>query len=131
MHAPEEELQTVEDIGPVVSANIAAWFHRAENREFIHRLRQGGIHWENLPPRPRQQPLSGKTFVLTGTLNSLSRDEAKEKLKALGAKVAGSVSKKTDYVVMGADPGSKADKARELGIKILDVDALLTLLKTS
>ena len=131
MQATEEELQGVEDVGPVVSANIAAWFHRAENREFVHRLRQAGIRWENLPPRPRQLPLSGKTFVLTGTLNSLSRDQAKEKLKLLGAKVAGSVSKKTDYVVMGADPGGKADKARELGVKILDEDALLALLKST
>ncbi len=130
MHATEEELQAVEDIGPVVSTNIAAWFHRAENKDYVRRLRQAGIHWEDLPPRPRQQPLSGKTFVLTGTLNSLTRDEATDKLKALGARVSGSVSKKTDYVVMGADPGSKADKARELGVEILDEDALLALLKT-
>jgi DNA ligase (NAD+) len=92
-------------------------------------LRACGVHWEEGPPAVQApKPLAGKTVVLTGTLPTLSRDEAKELLEAAGAKVAGSVSKKTDYVVAGAEAGSKLDKARELGVPVLDEQGLKELL---
>jgi DNA ligase (NAD+) len=95
----------------------------------IEQLRACGVHWEEgAPSRPAQLPLAGKTVVLTGTLPTLSREEAKDLLEAAGAKVAGSVSKKTDYVVAGAEAGSKLDKARELGVAVLDEDGLRELL---
>ena len=95
----------------------------------MKKLIKAGIHWpEEKAPSPQSQKLSGKTFVLTGTLPNMSRDDAKEKLLRLGAKVSGSVSKKTDYVVVGADPGSKATKAEELGIPMIDEEQLLRLL---
>jgi DNA ligase (NAD+) len=134
MQASEDELQAVGDVGPVIARNVFAFFGNPRQHAIVEKLinpKIAGLYWDDLPPRPRQQPLSGKTFVLTGTLNTLNRDEAKEKLKALGAKVVGSVSKKTDYVVAGADPGSKATKARELGLAILDEAALLALLNAS
>ena len=92
--------------------------------------KQTGIHWKEMevPPK-KEQKLAGKTFVLTGTLAHMTRDEAKDKLQALGAKVTGSVSRKTDYVVVGADPGSKADKAEQLGIEMLDEEAFQKLIK--
>jgi DNA ligase (NAD+) len=96
----------------------------------IAQLRAAGVHWEEHEGMPAETlPLSGKTFVLTGALSSMSRDVAKEKLEALGAKVAGSVSKKTDYVVAGAEAGSKLVKASELGVAILDEQQFLQLLK--
>ncbi len=126
--ATEEQLQEVEGIGPNVAHEIASFFHQPHNREVIDQLRAAGVHWEKLVVNRQAQPLAGKTFVLTGTLASLTRDEAKEKLTALGARVAGSVSRKTDYVVVGEDPGSKADKARELGVVLLEEPDFLRLL---
>jgi DNA ligase (NAD+) len=119
MDADVETLQEVSGIGPNVAAEIHGFFHQKHNREVIRALRQAGVEPQSLVVSRTAQPLAGKTFVLTGTLASMTRDEAKEKLITLGAKVAGSVSKKTDYVVMGEEPGSKADKARELGVTIL------------
>jgi DNA ligase (NAD+) len=127
-----ESLQQVHDVGPVVAQSIADFLAEAHNREVIEQLRACGVHWAEHEPLPAAAlPLSGKTFVLTGTLVALSREQAKEKLETLGAKVSGSVSKKTDYVVAGTEAGSKLDKARELGVAVLDEQQLLDLLEKS
>lgn len=128
MNASEDEIQRVPDVGPVVAAHIVAFFAAAEHREAIRRLREAGVAWEPFGERPTGLPLAGQTFVLTGTLTGLSREQASEALTALGAKVAGSVSKKTRYVVAGAEAGSKLDKARALGVEVLDEDAFRRLL---
>ena len=130
MHADAETLQDVPDVGPVVAAHIEAFFRQRHNREVIAKLRAAGLRWPTIKPDHRtRKPLQGKTFVLTGTLETMTREEAKEKLQALGAKVSGSVSSKTDYVVAGAEPGSKLDKANELGVTVLDEQALLKFIK--
>ncbi len=115
--ADEERLQQVPDVGPVVAANIRAFFHERHNVEVIEKLQAAGIHWPlaNRPSKGRQ-PLSGMTFVITGTLSSMTRDEAKARLQALGAKVAGSVSKKTSVLVVGENPGSKQSDAESHGV---------------
>jgi len=124
-------LQRVRDVGPVVAQSMVDFFAEAHNREVIKQLREAGVYWAEHQPEPATVlPFSGKTFVLTGTLAAMSRDEAKEKLEALGAKVSGSVSKKTDYVAAGAEAGSKLDKARELGITVLDEQQFLAMLKS-
>jgi DNA ligase (NAD+) len=126
--ADAESLQRVPDVGPVVAASIAAFFAEAHNREVIDGLRRAGVSWPDEMPADRgAQPLAGRTLVLTGTLPGLTRDAAKALIEAAGGKVAGSVSKKTDYVVAGAEAGSKLDKARELGVTILDEAGLLEL----
>ncbi|HKX95850.1 MAG TPA: NAD-dependent DNA ligase LigA [Methylibium sp.] len=130
MDAPIEQLLEVNDVGPVVAQSIRTFFEQPHNREVVEQLRAAGIAWEehdgqgDLSPKP----LAGKTVVLTGTLPTLSREAAKEMLEAAGAKVAGSVSKKTDYVVAGAEAGSKLAKAQELGVAVLDEDGLRALL---
>lgn len=133
MAADSERLQQIPDIGPVVAQSIADFFAEAHNREVIEQLRACGVHWDEHEGKSlltaTTAPLSGKTFVLTGTLPAMSREEAKEKIEALGGKVSGSVSKKTDYVVVGADPGSKYDKAVSTGVTILDQAGLEALLK--
>ena len=127
--ADEMRLQQVPDVGPVVAQSITAFFAEPHNRKVIAQLRASGVSWaEHEGERIEVLPLSGKTFVLTGAL-SMNRDEAKEKLEALGAKVSGSVSKKTDYVVAGAEAGSKLTKARELNITVLDEQQFTQLLK--
>jgi DNA ligase (NAD+) len=129
MAAGEERLQQVPDVGPVVAQSISAFFAEPHNREVIARMLDAGVHPAREASLPRAaQPLAGKTLVLTGTLPSLSREEATARIVAAGGKVAGSVSKKTSYVVAGADPGSKYDKAVALGIPVLDQDGLLELL---
>jgi len=121
LEASEEELRGVPDVGPVVASRISAFFAEPHNREAIGALRAAGVHWkESAPQRGAEGPLAGQTAVLTGSLTSLTREEAKEKLEALGVKVAGSVSKKTSFVVAGEAAGSKLDKANELGIEIWD-----------
>lgn len=127
--ADEEALQAVAGIGPVVAQQIAAFFHEHHNREVIEKLQAAGVHWPKPSRRVRASPLAGKTFVLTGTLATMTRDEAKARLQALGAKVTGSVSAKTDYVVAGEAPGSKLDKAHALNVPVLDEGQLLKLLK--
>lgn len=130
MHATPEQLLAVPDVGPVVAQSIVDFFGEPHNREVVQQLRMLGVHWEEHDGESTKTlPLSGKTFVLTGTLASMSRDEAKSRLEALGAKVAGSVSKKTDYVVAGEEAGSKLDKARELNVPVWDEQQLLGLLK--
>jgi DNA ligase (NAD+) len=125
-----EDLQQVADVGPVVAQSIVDFFAEEHNREVIDQLRACGVAWEEGEGRQLAAggAASGKTFVLTGTLPNLSREQAKEKIEAAGGKVSGSVSKKTDYVVAGAEPGSKYDKALELGVSVLDETGLLNLL---
>jgi len=124
-------LQQVPDVGPVVAASIARFCAEPHNVEVIRQLRAAGVTWpEGEPDLPVLSNFAGKTFVLTGTLPSLAREQAKEMIEALGGKVAGSVSKKTDYVVAGADAGSKLDKAQQLGITILDQSQLMELLNS-
>ncbi len=128
--ADEARLQEVRDIGPVVAGHVAAFFREPHNREIIKRLRDNGVRWPTGRPRERAaQPLAGQSFVLTGALESMTRDDAKTRLQALGARVTGSVSAKTSCVVAGADPGSKLAKARELGIEVIDEAGLLALLE--
>jgi DNA ligase (NAD+) len=129
MDASVEQLLEVPDVGPIVADSIHTFFQQPHNREVVEQLRACGVTWEEGEPAFRTpKPLAGKTIVLTGTLPTLSRDEAKDMLEAAGAKVAGSVSKKTDYVVAGAEAGSKLDKARELGVAVLDEDGMKALL---
>jgi DNA ligase (NAD+) len=128
--APEEQLMGLPDVGPVVAGHIAAFFAEPHNREVLAALRENGVHWKEGAPRSDDAgPLAGQTFVLTGTLGTLGRDEAKARLEALGAKVSGSVSKKTTAVFAGEKAGSKLDAARELGVEVFDEDALLALLQ--
>ena len=133
MTADEERLRQVPDIGPVVAQSIIIFFSEMHNREVIEKLRATGVHWQEGVGTKRTKTIEGrvsdKTFVLTGALPSLSREEVKERIELAGGKVTGSVSKKTDYVIAGDDPGSKYDKAIELGITILDEAQLLQLLQ--
>ncbi|MEO6137685.1 MAG: NAD-dependent DNA ligase LigA [Luteimonas sp.] len=129
MVADEAALVAVPDLGPIMAAHIAHFFAEPHNREAIAALRAAGVHWkEGVPQRASDGPLAGKSVVLTGGLESMSRDEAGVKLEALGAKVSGSVSKKTSFVVAGVAAGSKLAKAQELGIEIWDEAALLAFL---
>lgn len=126
--ASEETLQSVPDVGPVVARHVWHFFNEQHNRQIIERLRAAGIHWADHQVNEQNQSLAGLTFVITGTLVGMTRDEAKAALQARGAKVAGSVSAKTSYLVAGDAPGSKAEKAQQLGIKVLDEKGLMTLL---
>lgn len=129
MAASEDALLQVADVGPVVAHSIHTFFDQPHNREVVQALRDAGVTWpEGDALAPTEMPLAGITVVLTGTLQSMGRDEAKEKLEALGAKVAGSVSKKTHYVVAGVEAGSKLDKAQVLGVPVLDDEGLAVLL---
>jgi len=129
MDADLKELEAVPEVGPVVARSIRQFFDEPHNRDVIATLRAAGLTWPEGKGRPARAAEVAKTFVLTGTLPNLTRDEARELVEAKGHKVSGSVSKKTDYVVAGADPGSKLDKARELNIKVLDEEAFLELIK--
>src|SRR5581483_6967370 len=128
--ASEEELQRSEGIGPEVAGSVHLFFKQPANRDTIERLRAAGVDM-TAPKRPRAAggPLAGKTFVLTGTLAGLTREQAAELIANAGGKVTGSVSKKTDYVIAGDDPGSKYAKARQLGIEIIDESGLRALLR--
>jgi DNA ligase (NAD+) len=129
MDASIDQLLAVPDVGPVVAHSIRTFFDQPHNREVVEQLRQCGVHWPEAAPAERPpQRLAGMTVVLTGTLPTLSRDAAKDMLEAAGAKVAGSVSKKTHYVVAGADAGSKLAKAEALGVPVLDEVGMLALL---
>lgn len=129
MQANLDELRTVNDVGPVVTESITSFFGETHNQIVINELLAAGIHWpETEGKQAATGDFSGKTFVLTGTLPNLSRDDAKEIIENAGGKVSGSVSKKTDFVVAGSDAGSKLDKAQELGLVILDEAALMALL---
>jgi DNA ligase (NAD+) len=130
MDATVEQLLEVPDVGPIVAESVHTFFAQPHNREVVEQLRACGVTWEEGEPVARApKPLTGKTVVLTGTLPTLTRDEAKDLLEAAGAKVAGSVSKKTDYVIAGTEAGSKLDKARELGVPVLDEEGLQRLVR--
>ena len=129
MQASREKLVALPNVGPNMAEDIYAFFREKHNREVIRRLRKAGVQPQVPARRRKTSTIAGRTFVLTGTLESMSREEAKAKLQALGAKVVGSVSKKTDYVVIGADPGSKATKAAQLGITTLNEAQFLALTK--
>lgn len=128
MKATEEDLQSITDIGPVVAANILGFFQESHNVELIKKLIKLGIHWPELSRTSKNHLLSGKTIVITGTMLNMTREAAQQRLHELGAKTSNSVSSKTDYVVVGENPGSKYTKAKELGIKILDEAAFLKLI---
>ena len=126
--ATQEALEDVADVGPIVAKHIVTFFSQTHNQEVINNLLTAGVHWSDVEVKA-EQPLRGKIFVITGTLKGMKREEVKQRLLALGAKVSGSVSKKTDYVIVGSDPGSKAEKARKLEVEILDEAGFLSLLK--
>ena len=130
MNASPEELQKVPNVGPVVAQHISSFFHQSHNRDVIQQLvKETAIHWAK-PEMVIQSgtPFVGKTFVLTGTLTKMTRTEAKERIQSLGGKVAAVVSSKTDYVVYGKNPGSKFNKAQNLGIQTIDEDGFSDLL---
>ncbi len=126
--ATEEELIAISSVGPRIAESIISFFRQPQNQQIIERLRQAGVRMETEITEPKAASLAGQTFVLTGKLESLTRGEAEVKIKELGGSASSSISKKTSYVVAGSDPGSKIDKARELGIKILNEQELLSLL---
>ncbi|MBW2542840.1 MAG: NAD-dependent DNA ligase LigA, partial [Deltaproteobacteria bacterium] len=127
--ASRDELEAVEGVGPTIAESLTAFAADARNRAEIAQMRKLGVHWPVAERAPADgDALAGKTFVVTGTLANMTRDEAKRRIRAQGGKVTGSVSKKTDYVVVGADPGSKATKAQELEIEILDEAGLMQML---
>jgi len=131
MAAGEGEVERVQDVGPVVAAEVVAFFASHDHRKVIAELRELGVRWPDTERQSSQtQPLAGVTFVITGTLESMSREEAQDALIALGARVSGSVSKKTRFLVAGAEAGSKLRKAEELGVRILNEKELLSLLET-
>lgn len=128
--ATREELETVAEIGPVMAESTAVWFSDKENQHFLVKLFKNGVEITKTQnhENTKSKKFFGKTFVLTGGLTSMTRDEAKEKIRALGGDVSESVSKKTSYVVVGTDAGSKAEKAKKLGVAILDEQQFITLL---
>jgi len=127
MKAGEEELQQVNEVGPRIAKSIAEFFANPKNRDLVEQLRKAGVAFSG-KKKERGTKLAGKTFVLTGTLVRHTRDEAKNRIESAGGRVSGSVSKKTDYVVAGADAGSKLDKAKELGVSVIDEDEMESLL---
>ncbi|SKA48325.1 Helix-hairpin-helix motif-containing protein [Enterovibrio nigricans DSM 22720] len=129
--ATEEQLIEVQDVGVIVAKHVASFFSEAHNVEVIDALLACGIHWAAIEQKDENepQPLAGKTVVLTGTLSQMPRNDAKAALQALGAKVTGSVSAKTDLLIAGEAAGSKLAKAQELGIDILDEEGMIALLK--
>jgi len=124
----EDELQKAEEVGPKVSRSIFQFFQEKHNHALIEKLREAGFSFTHAVKKREGGPLAGKTLVLTGTLPNLAREEAKLRIEAAGGKVAGSVSKKTNYVVAGEEAGSKLDKARELGVEVLDEARLLAMI---
>jgi DNA ligase (NAD+) len=128
--ASEDQLSETEDVGEVIAQSLTQWFGNPQNRELLERLRSAGLNFQSDSYMAKAAPghLAGKTFVLTGTLPTLKRDEAAAKIEAAGGKVSSSVSKKTDYVVAGEEAGSKLEKAQQLGIRILNEAELLALL---
>ena len=132
MKASVDELQTIQGVGPQIADSVRRFLDDKHNSKIVEKLRKAGLRFEEkLEPAARQSPFSGKTIVLTGSLSTLSRDEAKEKIVELGGRVASSVSSKTDFVVVGADAGSKLDKAKKLGVRMIDEDDFSKLVSSS
>jgi DNA ligase (NAD+) len=132
INASVDELQTIQGVGPQIADSVRRFLEDKHNSKIVEKLRKAGLRFEEkLQPAGRQSPFSGKTIVLTGTLSTLSRDEAKEKIVELGGRVASSVSSKTDFVVVGADAGSKLDKAKKLGVRMIDEDDFSKLVSSS
>jgi DNA ligase (NAD+) len=129
VEATEEDLQKADEVGPKVAESISEFFREPHNRELVQRLRDAGLTFEYQQKKKTGGPLAGMTFVLTGTLPNLSRDDAKALIETAGGKVSGSVSRKTSYVVAGEEAGSKLDKAKQLGVKVVDEAGLLDLIK--
>jgi len=128
-HVSIDNLQIIPDVGPKVAQSIYDWFHSERNIKFLEKLEKAGIKIESDKRQETSDKLKGKTFVFTGELETMSREAAKEKVRELGADVSESVSKKTDYVVVGSEPGSKYEKAKKLGVKIIDEKEFLAILK--
>ncbi|MGD8898076.1 MAG: helix-hairpin-helix domain-containing protein, partial [Acidobacteriota bacterium] len=126
--APVEEMEAVHEIGPTVARSVHDWFRDPANRRLVEQLQKAGLRTEEDAAAPGSRTLEGKQFVLTGTLESMTRGEAQAAIEERGGRVTSSVSKKTSYVVVGRDPGSKADKARELGLDVVDETAFRALL---
>jgi DNA ligase (NAD+) len=129
MNASVEQISSVYGIGPRIAESVYKFFHDERNLELIKRLKEAGLNFEVKPEEKAKKKLAGKTFVFTGTLKNFTREEAKEKVEELGGKVSNSVSRKTDYVIVGENPGSKYDKARQLGVKIITEEEFLELIK--
>jgi DNA ligase (NAD+) len=129
MNASVEQISSVYGIGPRIAESVYKFFHDERNLELIKRFKEAGLNFEVKPEEKAKKKLAGKTFVFTGTLKNFTREEAKEKVEELGGKVSNSVSRKTDYVVVGENPGSKYDKARQLGVKIITEKEFLELIK--
>ena len=129
MEAGEKELQQVNEVGPRIAKSIVEFFAEPKNRDLVKQLAQAGLTFKG-KEKERGTKLAGKTFVLTGTLPHLSRDEAKKLIEDAGGRVASSVSKKTDYVVAGSDAGSKLDKAKELKVQVIDEDKMQSILRS-
>jgi len=129
MNASVEQISSVYGIGPRIAESVYKFFHDERNLELIRRLKEAGLNFEVKPEEKAKKKLAGKTFVFTGTLKNFTREEAKEKVEELGGKVSNSVSRKTDYVVVGENPGSKYDKARQLGVRIITEEEFLELIK--
>jgi DNA ligase (NAD+) len=128
--ATKEELMTVPTIGPTIAESIVAFFRQESNRKVIDKLKQAGVRMvEKITERPQELPLAGKEFVVTGKLDSCTRTEAEARIREMGGLVGSSVSKKTDFLVVGADAGSKLDRARELGTGLLNEKQLLEMLE--
>jgi len=129
--ASAEQLMEAEDIGEVIAKSLTNWYTDSHNKSLVERLRKAGLNFKSelYKPRAAAGPLTGKTFVLTGTMPNLKREEAAAKIEAAGGKVSGSVSKKTDFVVAGEEAGSKLDKANALGIKVIDEAEFLKMLE--
>jgi DNA ligase (NAD+) len=127
--ASREALEAIDGVGPIIAESIQRFFADSRNAAEVARLRQLGVRWKTAPPqRQAEGPLSGKVFVVTGSLQGMTRAEAKARIADAGGKVTSSVSKNTDYVVAGADPGSKLQKASELGVAVIDEQELERLL---
>jgi len=129
--APLEELENIMDIGPIVAKSIFDWFRQKRNLQFIERLRKVRVEIEKPEVKAKRLKLKGLTFVLTGSLENITRNEAKEKIRELGGEVSESISRKTNYVVVGKEPGSKLKKAKRLGIKTIEEKEFLKLIKSN
>ena len=123
-----EKLQKIPDIGPTVAQSIYDWFHNEKNIKFLEKLKKVRVKIIE-EKKPKYQPLKGKIFVLTGGLESMTREEAKEKIRLFAGEVSESVSKKTDYLVAGREPGSKCERAKRLGLKVINEKEFLSILK--